>query len=145
MELLIRSVVEYGEHYVKTLVGGTLSYFDPGVQIAWTWVAALLILLVLAWLQPGFELPVWAKTVCLLIGLACCGLAVLGCVSWTPTYYTTIYGLQGRYFLPVLSLLLLARPRRLLLQTDFTRGLVYAVTLVDILVVFNAFLSILAR
>ncbi|TCL54709.1 DUF2142 domain-containing protein [Allofournierella massiliensis] len=145
VELLIRSVVEYGEHYVKTLVGGTLSYFDPGVQIAWTWVAALLILLVLAWLQPGFELPVWAKTVCLLIGLACCGLAVLGCVSWTPTYYTTIYGLQGRYFLPVLSLLLLARPRRLLLQTDFTRGLVYAVTLVDILVVFNAFLSILAR
>lgn len=145
VELLIRSVVEYGEHYVKTLVGGTLSYFDPGVQIAWTWVAALLILMVLAWLQPGFELPVWAKTVCLLIGLACCGLAVLGCVSWTPTYYTTIYGLQGRYFLPVLSLLLLARPRRLLLQTDFTRGLVYAVTLVDILVVFNAFLSILAR
>lgn len=145
VELLIRSVVEYGDHYVKTLVGGTLSYFDPGVQIAWTWVAALLILLVLAWLQPGFELPVWAKTVCLLIGLACCGLAVLGCVSWTPTYYTTIYGLQGRYFLPVLSLLLLARPRRLLLQTDFTCGLVYAVTLVDILVVFNAFLSILAR
>lgn len=145
VELLIRSVVEYGDHYVKTLVGGTLSYFDPGVQIAWTWVAALLILLVLAWLQPSFELPVWAKTVCLLIGLACCGLAVLGCVSWTPTYYTTIYGLQGRYFLPVLSLLLLARPRRLLLQTDFTRGLVYAVTLVDILVVFNAFLSILAR
>lgn len=145
VELVIRSVVEYGDHYVKTLVGGILSYFDPGVQIAWTWVAALLILLVLAWLQPGFELPVWAKTVCLLIGLACCGLAVLGCVSWTPTYYTTIYGLQGRYFLPVLSLLLLARPRRLLLQTDFTRGLVYAVTLVDILVVFNAFLSILAR
>ena len=30
----------------------------------------------------------------------------------------------------MLSLLLLARPRRLLLQTDFTRGLVYAVTLV---------------
>lgn len=145
VELVIRSVVEHGDHYVKTLVGGTLSYFDPGVQIAWTWVAALLILLVLAWLQPGFELPVWAKMVCLLIGLACCGLAVLGCVSWTPTYYTTIYGLQGRYFLPVLSLLLLARPRRLLLQTDFTRGLVYAVTLVDILVVFNAFLSILAR
>ena len=114
LELAIRSVVENGDHYVKTLIGGTLSYFDPGVQIAWTWVAALMILLVLAWLQPGFELPVWAKAVCLLIGLACCGLAVLGCISWTPTYYTTIYGLQGRYFLPVLCLLLLARPKRLL-------------------------------
>lgn len=145
LELAIRSVVENGDHYVKTLIGGTLSYFDPGVQIAWTWVAALMILLMLAWLQPGFELPVWAKALCLLIGLACCGLAVLGCISWTPTYYTTIYGLQGRYFLPVLSLLLLARPKRLLLQTDCTRGLVYAVTLVDLLVLLNAFLSILAR
>lgn len=145
LELAICSVVENGDHYVKTLIGGTLSYFDPGVQIAWTWVAALMILLVLAWLQPGFELPVWAKALCLLIGLACCGLAVLGCISWTPTYYTTIYGLQGRYFLPVLSLLLLARPKRLLLQTDCTRGLVYAVTLVDLLVLLNAFLSILAR
>lgn len=145
LELAIRSVVENGDHYVKTLIGGTLSYFDPGVQIAWTWVAALMILLVLAWLQPGFELPVWAKALCLLIGLACCGLAVLGCISWTPTYYTTIYGLQGRYFLPVLCLLLLARPKRLLLQTDCTRGLIYAVTLVDLLVLLNAFLSILAR
>ena len=145
LELAIRSVAENGDHYVKTLIGGTLSYFDPGVQIAWTWVAALMILLALAWLQPGFELPVWAKALCLLIGLACCGLAVLGCISWTPTYYTTIYGLQGRYFLPVLCLLLLARPKRLLLQTDCTRGLIYAVTLVDLLVLLNAFLSILAR
>lgn len=145
LELTIRSVVENGDHYVKTLIGGTLSYFDPGVQISWTWVAALMLLLALAWLQPGFELPVWAKTVCLLVGLACCGLAVLGCISWTPTYYTTIYGLQGRYFLPVLCLLLLARPKRLLLQTDCTRGLIYAVTLVDLLVLLNAFLSILAR
>ncbi|MDY4166257.1 MAG: DUF2142 domain-containing protein [Fournierella sp.] len=145
LELAIRSVVENGDHYVKTLIGGTLSYFDPGVQIAWTWVAALMILLALAWLQPGFELPVWAKALCLLIGLACCSLAVLGCISWTPTYYTTIYGLQGRYFLPVLCLLLLARPKRLLLQTDCTRGLIYAVTLVDLLVLLNAFLSILAR
>lgn len=145
LELAIRSVVENGDHYVKTLIGGTLSYFDPGVQIAWTWVAALMILLALAWLQPGFELPVWAKALCLLIGLACCGLAVLGCISWTPTYYTTIYGLQGRYFLPVLCLLLLARPKLLLLQTDCTRGLIYAVTLVDLLVLLNAFLSILAR
>lgn len=145
LELAIRSVVENGDHYVKTLIGGTLSYFDPGVQIAWTWVAALMILLALAWLQPGFELPVWAKALCLLIGLACCGLAVLGCISWTPTYYTTIYGLQGRYFLPVLCLLLLARPKRLLLQTDCTRSLIYAVTLVDLLVLLNAFLSILAR
>ena len=145
-ELLIRSVVTHGDHYFKSLIGGSLSYFDPGVEIAWTWVVLLSIVLVLAWLQPAsFELSVGAKSLCLLLALACCGLAVLGCVSWTPTYYTTIYGLQGRYFLPVLPLLLLARPRCLCLQNSTARGLVYAITLLDLCVVINAFLAIVAR
>ena len=30
-----------------------------------------------------------------------------GCLLWTPAHYDTLYGLQGRYFLPVLPLLLL--------------------------------------
>ena len=29
------------------------------------------------------------------------------CLLWTPTHYDTLYGLQGRYFLPVLPLVLL--------------------------------------
>ena len=36
-----------------------------------------------------------------------CLLAVAGCLLWTPTHYETLYGLQGRYFLPVLPALLL--------------------------------------
>ncbi len=145
-QLVIRSVVEYGDHYVKSLIGGSLSYFDPGVETAWTWVALLLCVLLLAWMQPAqWELPVAAKTLCLLAALACCGLAVLGCVSWTPTYYTTIYGLQGRYFLPVLPLLLLARPASFTLKQDCTRGLVFSTLLLDVCVVANVFLVILAR
>lgn len=145
-ELLIRSVITHGDHYVKSLIGGSLSYFNPGVEISWSWVMLLCVVLVLAWLQPcAIELPLWVKSLCLAIALACCGLAVLGCVSWTPTYYTTIYGLQGRYFLPVLPLLLLARPRSFTLQNNCTRGLVYATVLLDICVVINAFLAIMAR
>ena len=146
IQLLIRSVVENGDHYIKSLIGGSLSYFDPGVEIAWSWVILLAFMLLLAWMQPAsFELPVWAKTICLFIALACCGLAVLGCVSWTPTYYTTIYGLQGRYFLPILPLLLLARPSSFTLKNDCTRGLVYTTGLLNICVVINVFLAILAR
>lgn len=38
---------------------------------------------------------------------------------WTPTHYDTLYGLQGRYFLPVLPLLLLTcLPRRLAAVPD---------------------------
>lgn len=148
LELCIRSAVELGDHYVKTLVGGTLSYFNTGrdLHVAWSFVMVLYGLLALAWLCPGgAELPAAAKALCLLAGLACCGLAVVGCISWTPTYYTTIYGLQGRYFLPVLPLLLLARPKRLALAGDHSRGLVYAAALVDVCVLLNVFLAVVAR
>lgn len=147
-KLCVRSAVELGDHYVRTLVGGTLGYFDTAkdVSLAWTWVIALYGLLALAWLSPGgAELPGRARALVLLAALACCGLTVLGNISWTPTYYTTIYGLQGRYFLPVLPALLLVRPKKLALAGDYSYGLVYAAALVSLLALLNAFLAVVAR
>ena len=147
-ELCVRSVVEEGDHYLSTLVGGTLGYFglDKPLDLAWGWVLALYALLALAWLCPdGGAMPLPARWGTLAAGLCCCGLAVLGCISWTPTYYDTIYGFQGRYFLPVLPLLLLVRPRALCLAGDCRRGLVMAAVLVDIGVLLNVFLAVVAR
>ncbi len=147
-ELCVRTVVEKGEHYVRTLVGGTLGYFNlkRELVISTTWVIFVYLLMALAWLCPnGRPLSAKASAICLLAGLACCGLAVVGNVVWTPTYYTTIYGLQGRYFLPVLPLLLLARPKALTLHTDCSRGLVWTMGLVDLCVLLNAFLGVVAR
>lgn len=90
-------------------------------------------------------MPPAARWGTLFIALCCCGLAVLGCISWTPTYYETIYGFQGRYFLPVLPLLLLVRPKALCLAGDCRRGTVLAAALVDIGVLLNVFLAVVAR
>ena len=148
-ELCIRSVVEEGDHYLSTLVGGTLGYFglDKPLDLAWGWIILLYGLLALAWLCPeeGGAMPPAARWGTLFIALCCCGLAVLGCISWTPTYYETIYGFQGRYFLPVLPLLLLVRPKALCLAGDCRRGIVLAAALVDIGVLLNAFLAVVAR
>ena len=146
--LCVHSVVVWGEHYVRTLVGGALGYFGRNRELAvsWSWVILLYLLLGLAWLCPnGKTMPLSGRTVCLLAGLAACALTVAACVTWTPTYYTAIYGLQGRYFLPVLPLLLLARPKALTLSSDCSRGLVFSVGLVDLCVLLNAFLSVVAR
>lgn len=113
VQLLARSAVQRADHYLKTLVGGNLSYYS--LEIAWGWVVCCYLLLAFACRAPG-ALPDAPNTGAALHGrllagalaLCCCGLAVLGCVSWTPTYYQTIYGLQGRYFLPVLPAALLA-------------------------------------
>lgn len=149
-ELCIRSVVEEGDHYLSTLVGGTLGYFglDKPLNLAWGWIILLYGLLALAWLCPeeGGAMPLAAaRWGALFIALCCCGLAVLGCISWTPTYYETIYGFQGRYFLPVLPLLLLVRPKALCLAGDCRRGIVLAAALVDIGVLLNVFLAVVAR
>lgn len=148
LELCVRSVVEQGDHYVRTLVGGTLSYFNTGkdLELAWSWVILLYGLLALAWLCPGGSpLPPLSRAGGLLAALACCGLAVVGCISWTPTYYTVIYGFQGRYLLPVLPLLLSVRPKRLTLTADCSYGLVYAAVLVGLGALLNAFLAVVAR
>ena len=49
-------------------------------------------------------------------------------LNWTPINYTTIFGVQGRYWLPVLplALLLVHTNRRCFLRRPAGRGAVYA-------------------
>lgn len=115
LALLVNTAVQNGTHYLDGLVGGTLG--NDNLALSWTFIAAFFVLLVLA-VQRGhgsnlLRLSAWRTSVPVWLALlGCCGLVVVGCVFWTPTYYTTIYGMQGRYFLPVLPLLLLlCKPR----------------------------------
>lgn len=125
VQLLLRSLTQNADHYIKTLVGGKLSYYS--LDLGWGWVVACYLLLAAACRaaegggRPGgaemLTAPgapnearriARARALAGLLALASAGLVVLGCVSWTPTYYETIYGLQGRYFLPLLPAALLA-------------------------------------
>ena len=134
--LLVRSAVQNGDHYLRTLVGGSLSYYT--LDLAWGWVAALYLLLAFAALPARDAAPAPAGALragCALAAVLCCLLAVAGCLLWTPVQYETLYGLQGRYFLPVLPLLLLTCwPRRLA-----------ALALVQFGVLMNAMLAVIAR
>lgn len=148
--LLVRSAVENGDHYLRTLVGGSLSYYS--LDLAWAWVVLLYLLLLFAALPvegqpllPAGRGRLW----CVLAGAVCCLLAVAGCLLWTPTYYETLYGLQGRYFLPVLPLLLVTvLPRRVARVTDegtATAQLLGALALVQFGVLMNSMLAVIAR
>ena len=73
----------------------------------------------------------------------CLTILFLGCTF----YYDTIYGLQGRYFLPVLPLGLLALAPAGLRPAGggFTRKLLFAFTAVDCMVVLNILIAVIAR
>ena len=148
--LFVRSVVKNGDHYIRTLVGGSLSYYT--VELAWGWVAVLYLLLAYAALpvQGAKQLLTGrARGWCCAAAALCCLLTVAGCLLWTPIRYETLYGLQGRYFLPILPLLLLTcLPRRLATVPDEGAAqdkLTIAIALVQAGVVVNSMLAIIAR
>lgn len=148
--LVVRSLVENTDHYLRTLVGGSLSYYT--LDIAWGWVLLLYLVLLPAALPAADEarpLPRGrARLWCALAALSCCALAVLGCITWTPVSHTTIYGLQGRYFLPVLPLLLLScLPRKLTVPrtADADAQVLCSLCAANAGVLINAMLGIIAR
>lgn len=150
--LMVRTAVYNTDEYIRGLVGGLLSY--NSVELAWGWVIALYGLLAFAALParrdteydrlPAGHYRAW----CVGAVLACCALALAGCIVWTPTYYQTVYGLQGRYLLPVLPLaLLVCAPRHILAADADTAAsrLVCGLCAVNFGVLLNIMLVILAR
>ena len=147
LRLLVNSVIQNGDHYIRTLVGGSLGYYT--MDLAWGWVAALYLLLAWAALPAkGEALPGRrARAALLVLGGLCCALSVAGCLTWTPTYSETLYGLQGRYFLPVLPAMLAALAPRSLQAADGQKagaGLVCALCVVNAGVLLNTMLAVIA-
>ncbi|MEG2634017.1 MAG: DUF2142 domain-containing protein, partial [Oscillospiraceae bacterium] len=66
--------------------------------------------------------------------------------QWTPTYYTEIYGLQGRYFMPIIPLALLCLQRKSVsLTKSLTSELIWSCSALHCFTVLNIFLVILSR
>ena len=84
----------------------------------------------------------------LLAVLVCAALTVGGCILWTPLSHETIYGLQGRYFLPLLPLLLSLLSLRGVRLPDAAGAecrLTGALCLVNAGVLVNIMLAVIAR
>lgn len=147
--LAVRSVVQNGDTYLRTLVGGSLSY--SSLDLAWGWVMLLYLLLLFAALPAGAEAPgptgrarLWFAAA----ALGCCALAVAGCVVWTPVTHEVIYGLQGRYFLPVLPVLLLTclpRPAAVRRPGQADALLMGGLCLANAGILINVMLAVIAR
>lgn len=135
IKLLLRSIPEQGALWLEGLLGTVLG--EPivyRVEVSWLLGIGLMAALVAAALPadstPHVEgLSARGKLGTALIALCVVGLTFVAALSWTPINYTTIFGVQGRYWLPVLplALLLVHANRRCFLRRPAGREGVYAI------------------
>lgn len=110
--LLVRTFRVQGDFYLNTLVGGSLGNFQANIASPGFFVSLLYLVLgstsvcdsgdsiVLSKSQRAFLLTISALTVVAIV--------FTFAMAWTFTYETVIQGVQGRYFVPLLPLLLVS-------------------------------------
>ena len=113
-----------------TMIGGWLGNLDQVLDVPYLAVWAFTLCLIgLALKIPGEQIRmtgrhrVWIGFLC----AACAGLTMLSMlIAWTPVSSRVILGVQGRYFLPFLPVLLLAlKNHTVVLTKDKNRSILY--------------------
>ena len=109
--MYLRTFAVQGDFYLSTIVGGSLGWFQPDLAMPHYVVFGLLLMLLISALRSkddGFPVPLAHRMIFLILPIAC-WLAVMMSmyIGWTFTTESVIQGVQGRYLLPVLPMLLL--------------------------------------
>ncbi len=118
------------EYYHMTMIGAYLGNLDTVLDVPYLVVAVFTVsLLCLAMKKPGERQVmsvgnrVWAAALCGLCGLAAMASML---IAWTPLSSQVISGVQGRYFLPFLPVLLIAfKNEAIVLTKNGNRSILY--------------------
>lgn len=134
--LYLRTFDTYGPFYLNTLVGGSLGWFQPEIQAPLYITFVLYALLIISGQRSRDDDFVIPSSHRLLFG----GLALISwligmlsmLIAWTFTNENLIQGVQGRYLLPLLPLVVLAlRSKVMLVDRSMGVWLFYATVAVN--------------
>lgn len=145
VKLLLRTLPEQGALWLQGLLGTTLG--EPIVyRIDVSWLLGVgLLLVVLAAALPRQDEPalLGRRSKAGTAGISLCVvLAVLAAaLNWTPINYQTLFGLQGRYLLPILplALLLVKSSKKLALRRDASRAAALCTSTLTMLTLLQGF------
>ena len=112
LQLIFNTIMWQGEQYHLTMIGAYLGNLDPILDVPYVLVILFTgCLITLSLRKPGEQLVLtgrnrfWIWTLC----LGCTGAIMLSMMlAWTPISSKVIQGVQGRYFLPFLPVLLMS-------------------------------------
>lgn len=133
--IFLNTLGDRGDFYINTLIGGSLGWFDQNIAAPWFLIIAFVLIILISMIPKSSDIPFPYKTKVIMgsIGVACSLLIMLSMfIGWTFTTENVIQGVQGRYFLPILPLILLAiSPNQIVAKRDYTMPLLVTTSLLN--------------
>lgn len=148
IKIMINSFWHYGSMWLENMFGAQLGWMD--VEIPHFYIMGFLILLFIAATKPAEE-PVYytAKHRCLswvIFGVISFAVVLSMMAAWTPVGLEEVVGVQGRYFLPVLPLSLLAiRGNSFRRNVQTNTWITYGAVILNICVFLSIFGTVITR
>ena len=150
VKLIVNTLQENTELYIRQIFGGIFGevILSP-VKLSWLYVIAVMAVVFASALLPQGESLQYRgvkKWWGLAIALAVAALVCAAGVMWTPVNYTTAFGIQGRYIIPVLPLIVLFfTGENLTLKKKIDDGLLFAICAVNVLMLLDGLTIMLAN
>ena len=146
-KLLLRTIPAQGALWLQGILGTTLG--EPivyRIDVSWLLGVGLVLALLAAALpvQDESDEPLLGRRTGFgVLGIILCVAAasLVVALNWTPINYETLFGMQGRYWLPVLplALLLVKGNRGVCARRDLSRGAALAVTACTLLTLLQGY------
>lgn len=151
LRLLAESLRTQGDFYLSTMVGGKLGWLDteiPGYLVCGFWLLLLLAAVKVAEERQSVQM-IQTRDRLLAVGVSTVAvLSIFGVflLTWTAAGADLIDGVQGRYFLPLLPILLpCLQNNSLTVQKNMDRPLLTCASILHLFVLWSAFETNLLR
>lgn len=150
IQMFYNTILWQAETYHMTMIGAYLGNLDQGLNVPYLAVCCFTCcLLGLALKKPGERVSltggrrIWTFAVC----AGCTGVIMLSMlIAWTSVSSPVISGVQGRYFLPFLPVLLMALKNDwLILTKDRNRSILYLMLCLNGYVLIRLFATVCLR
>ena len=110
--MIIRTLIFYGDFYIRSLIGGNLGWLQANLEAPWFLIMLYIIILIVSAQNDCNDAIVLSTKTRIVFGLvftaSFIGAVMSMYLGWTFNTETIIMGVQGRYALPLLPIGLLA-------------------------------------
>ena len=144
--IIITTLYEKVTFYIEGIIGNGLGWYDISIPVDLTIASAVLIIFAINNNQTDIDISLKHKALYLLIAAISVSMTCASMLlAWTPISYNIIEGVQGRYFLPILPLILLCFADKKRYNMNNRNVIIIGNFVVNYMVVVRVFQTVIMR